>query len=624
MSKLKIVFGYIAWSAHAASWHESAIRRAQLLGFDVEAFCLTPGAPAPRLHWRELDRLWSCKDPGLVSVYERLVAACETADVFWCFNGANVHPAWLEDLPTLNVYGCFDDPESTSFLSEPVAKYFDAALVGNLSCIPLYQSWGLRQTAWCPLGFIGDDFSPEVTPEAVLNDSRSIDCAFVGERESPWRKERFDRLHSAFPKARFHGNGWPDGRNTDDERKVLYRDLRVGWNLHNSIGPINLRLLALLANGVLQICDNRCRLGQVLQLEREVIGFDEIDDCIDRTNYFLEHESERREIAANGLRRYLADYSEPRLWEYYTQTFESWMGGNRSPETAIDRLSWIDSAQNATSVVSRKQPFVKRLGSLVNHSLARAGLRVIRVPQIEQPESVPKPTTNAAEGGSRSITSVAYAENVEVGAKNLSEKLTRVQNGGLFEWPNIVALNWAVARMVGDARKIVEIGCGTGAFAYEAAADPRRQILAADGDGEAIAWARENRSRPNIMYTDQWIVADDGPFDLAASMEVVEHLDDYHGMLKLMCALAPKSIVTTPNRSRAAETRHAGPPTYHQHVREWTAGEFYWVLKSHWDSVSLFAMPNVYVPEFVPVDVDTMMTPIIAVCESPRRPTPLK
>ena len=35
-----------------------------------------------------------------------------------------------------------------------------------------------------------------------------------------------------------------------------------------------------------------------------------------------------------------------------------------------------------------------------------------------------------------------------------------------------------------------------------------------------------------------------------------------------------------------------GPPPYYQHVREWTAGEFYWVLRLFYERVTLFAMPD--------------------------------
>ena len=62
-------------------------------------------------------------------------------------------------------------------------------------------------------------------------------------------------------------------------------------------------------------------------------------------------------------------------------------------------------------------------------------------------------------------------------------------------WPNMIAQNWAVATLVGNAQRIVELGGGTGCFAYEASADPKRFILCSDLDKGAIDWAKKNRSR---------------------------------------------------------------------------------------------------------------------------------
>lgn len=210
-----------------------------------------------------------------------------------------------------------------------------------------------------------------------------------------------------------------------------------------------------------------------------------------------------------------------------------------------------------------------------------------------------------------------YLENPEVGAVNLEEKIKRVKEGGPFEWPNMVALNRAVVTLVGPALRIVELGGGTGCFAYEAAADPKRFIVCSDLDKEAINWAKENRSRPNIHYIDRLISAKDGIFDLVVAMDVIEHIEDYRSFLETCAVLAPRAIITTPNKNRDPQSAIASPPKYKQHVREWTAGEFYWILKMIYKDVKLYAMPNVYIPEIVPIQIIDSMSPLIALCEHP-------
>ena len=57
--------------------------------------------------------------------------------------------------------------------------------------------------------------------------------------------------------------------------------------------------------------------------------------------------------------------------------------------------------------------------------------------------------------------------------------------------------------------------------------------------------------------------------------------------------MSPKAIITTPNKDKSLEHALASPPIYYQHVREWDAGEFYWILKMFYKRVELYAMPDV-------------------------------
>jgi len=215
------------------------------------------------------------------------------------------------------------------------------------------------------------------------------------------------------------------------------------------------------------------------------------------------------------------------------------------------------------------------------------------------------------------LQSVSYQENPEVGPVNYAEKEARVKAGGPFEWPNMVALNRAVVTLIGPARRIVELGGGTGCFAYEAAAAPERFVVCSELDQDAIRWAQENRNLPNIQYVNRLVTADEGLFDLVVAIDVIEHIQDYRSFLETCVALAPHAIITTPNKNRDPQAAIASPPAYYQHVREWTAGEFYWVLRAFYQSVKLYSMPNVCIPQVVPIRITDTLTPLIAICGRP-------
>ena len=210
-----------------------------------------------------------------------------------------------------------------------------------------------------------------------------------------------------------------------------------------------------------------------------------------------------------------------------------------------------------------------------------------------------------------------YAENPEAGGINLEEKKKRNSEGGHFEWPNMVALNWACAKLIGNAEKILEFGGGTGCFAYEASADPDRKIVCVDVDEDAINWAKKQRFRENINYVAGQLPKDLGPFDLVVSIDVIEHINNFSSFLHTCCQLAPRAILTTPNKQRYDSSDTNGPPSYYQHVREWTAGEFYWVLRSFYKKVRIYSMTNIYVPDICSIAVRSRLTPLIADCSEP-------
>lgn len=598
IKSLKYLFVHQGWSDYAIEWHQNIVKRHRSRGFDVVPFCAAPNPPSPRYTFQELDTLWRRRDKKVVALHDNLVKIASDCDVLINFNGANIHPEWLKDIPTFNVSICWDDPESSSHLSQPVAKYFDFAFTGNAACVPLYQSWGIKRCNFLPHACYENEYDPSMTVERILGGERDIDIIFLGERESSWRRSRLDQLQSAFPQAFMRGRGWPDGFLPMEEKIPTYTRAKIGWNLHNSVGPVNIRTFALPANGIMQICDNKCRLGQIFKLDKEVVGFDTIEECIELTQYYLDNDQERREISACGFERVVRDYTEENQWERLLTTIEPYIVLKNTGK--LNTPAYQDSSADKVS----DQSFVfSGMKHIIRKCLQRMDLEIKRK------------TLTQATHPQQDVADIPYVENQEVGPVNWIEKESRVAAAGFLEWPNMVALNWTVATLVGPSHRIVELGGGTGSFAYEAEADPKRFILCSDLDMKAINWARENRSRPNIQYITLPPSVDDGPFDLLVAIDVIEHITDYRSFLKTCVDLAPKSIITTPNKNRDKRSAEASPPQYYQHVREWTAGEFYWVLKMFYSDVKLYAMPNVYVPECVPINITSRMTPLIAVCE---------
>ncbi|WP_446811086.1 glycosyltransferase family protein [Methylomonas sp. 2BW1-5-20] len=327
MQDLKILYGY-SWFVSSAYGNVQALNQAYInklakIGFNVEGFCLTLNPPGPCLSFSELDARWRRGDRELLNMYERLERALEGKNVLINSSGINLHPEFVAKLPVFTVFQCFDDPESSAELSKPTASSYDLCLVGNIAEVDTYRSWGVKHAEWVPMGLQPTIYDASISYDDVLNGNRELDLFMMIDRTAPARKPRLDKLALAFPNANFYGKGWPRGYLPNNKELEYLRNAKIGPNLHNSSGPINYRTFYLPANGVLQVCDNKNYLGKIYELNKEVIGFDSIRECIDLCRYYLAHDEERRIIAANGWQRATSDYNEFAVFERNIQIIKN-------------------------------------------------------------------------------------------------------------------------------------------------------------------------------------------------------------------------------------------------------------------------------------------------------------
>jgi spore maturation protein CgeB len=369
---MRILLGYhyyhypVDVKARVEAW----LGRLRIAGIDVHPFCLTLCPPGPPLRWKELDARWRRGDRQLLSLYENLGEQMCSYDVFLNWNGINLHPEFVSQLPGFQVYACFDDPEQSEEFSKPVAASYDLCLVGNIAEVETYRRWGVHSARFWPLGFFETDYDHSVTEDLIFSKEKDIDILLVCERENPWRSNRLDEYAEAFPQGKYFGRGWPQGFLPEKDRLPYYRRTKIGPNFHNSTGPINFRTYALPANGILQICDNKKNLGELYDLGKEAIGFDTVKEAIELTRYYLAHEEERREIAAAGWARAHRDYNETAVFklaeQYITESMQS-----KSKQSDIGRIGSVLRRQRYKTVLPRVLHSIKnKIKVLKGDSLA--------------------------------------------------------------------------------------------------------------------------------------------------------------------------------------------------------------------------------------------------------------
>jgi 2-polyprenyl-3-methyl-5-hydroxy-6-metoxy-1,4-benzoquinol methylase len=231
---------------------------------------------------------------------------------------------------------------------------------------------------------------------------------------------------------------------------------------------------------------------------------------------------------------------------------------------------------------------------------------------------------------SKSLLDAQYIERSEAGPVNLEVKLERQRLGGPFEPFIITLVNRAAVSLVGEARRILEIGSGTGLFSWTAAEDARRTIIASEFNQGAREWAEAHRSRPNIVYCDRPLASFGArEFDLVVAIEVIEHIDRFGPLLHELSRVADSAIITTPNKHCDPFRSADRMPAFSEHVREWSAGEFLWVLRAFYTSVDLFTVPDLpgqitalqsepgYLPVVTRCSDLSCNEPMIATCSTP-------
>ena len=90
------------------------------------------------------------------------------------------------------------------------------------------------------------------------------------------------------------------------------RNTRVVFNNHIDISPVsasNMRLFETTGAGSCLLTDWKENLPELFEPDKEVLTYRSAEECVEKVNYILEHEDERRSIAAAGQRRTLRDHN---------------------------------------------------------------------------------------------------------------------------------------------------------------------------------------------------------------------------------------------------------------------------------------------------------------------------
>ncbi|MCX6043986.1 MAG: glycosyltransferase [Chloroflexi bacterium] len=92
----------------------------------------------------------------------------------------------------------------------------------------------------------------------------------------------------------------------------ILHDSKINLNIHADSSPLyasNMRLFEATGVGVCLLTDWRQNLGELFDVEREVVAYRSPEECVEKARWLLDHPAERVKIAQAGQQRVLRDHT---------------------------------------------------------------------------------------------------------------------------------------------------------------------------------------------------------------------------------------------------------------------------------------------------------------------------
>jgi spore maturation protein CgeB len=184
--------------------------------------------------------------------------------------------------------------------AEYLSAAFDEAVLGRLQSEGISAEPGDERPH--PVSFVGSVHPDQVHRGGVQMLERL--CSDVG--LEMWGPIHAKLAQSSPIRSQHRGQAWGM-----DMYRVLAQS-RIAVNRHGDFAggyAANMRMFEATGVGALLLTESAANLSNFFEPDREVVAYNGVDDLVSKIRYFLEHDDERRRIAAAGQRRTLADHT---------------------------------------------------------------------------------------------------------------------------------------------------------------------------------------------------------------------------------------------------------------------------------------------------------------------------
>ena len=303
---------------------ESLNRTEPRMHIDLWDWTSEMGLPSnPSLPWARDHRA------ELEPFYAKLFQRARLADVVLISQTGGILPEVMAEIPRGTVvYVTADDPDSSATCSFPFLQSADViAHVGvNFNARQrigdVFLERGAKRCIHFPIGFYEEMFPPIPNVEEQLA-LRPYDLVYLGHV----KRGKLENIMRAFPRMIVHSRTlrlkhrlyllahtgrWITPFMGDVAE--LYRNCKIGINMHFTYGPSNARCYQLAACGVAQVMDCPEGVGAIFEPGKEVLSYASPDEAIAQIRLLEGNQTLCRTIALNGYRKAWSCYNRKTLF----------------------------------------------------------------------------------------------------------------------------------------------------------------------------------------------------------------------------------------------------------------------------------------------------------------------
>lgn len=250
-----------------------------------------------------------------------------------------LHPDFNHDIiPMLKLYGyktgiwLTDDPYYSD-LTQHVVPHYDYVFTQDDGIINFYQELGCSHVYYVPLASDSSIYKPNLEQLSYKYDISFLGTAFEN------RLSFIDSIANYLKQKNtcIAGYGWDKLKHYEslkDKIKLLpfatyeeslqyYTSSKININMHRSTQDqtlnrnslpiaahsINNRTFEIASSCAFQLTDVRCNLSAHYKLGKEIETFHSSTEFITKSEYYLEHEKERLQIATSAYKRTLREHT---------------------------------------------------------------------------------------------------------------------------------------------------------------------------------------------------------------------------------------------------------------------------------------------------------------------------